>query len=217
MGPESTPIRFHHAVLGVVQKQALRQLGPVMTHWRFYLGGGTALALYLGHRHSMDLDWFTGEQIADSLRLAQDLREEGISLVTGRIARGTLHGSVSSVRVSFLAYRYPLLQPLVSWPESGCLIAALDDLVCMKLAALAQRGSKKDFVDIYALGLRHKPLPEMLRLYRQKYAVADVIHVLYGLAYFHDADKERMPRMFWDTDWRTVKKTIQRWVKEVAE
>lgn len=187
-----------------------------MTQWQFYLGGGTALAIYLGHRHSVDLDWFTGDRIIDPLRLAQDMRDEGISFVTGQIERGTLHGSVSSVRVSFLEYRYPLLRPLISWPEFECLIASLEDLVCMKLSALAQRGSKKDFVDIYALGLRYQSLQDMLRLYQQKYSVKDTAHVLYSLAYFHDADKERMPRMLWETGWRTIKKTIQGWVREVA-
>ena len=187
-----------------------------MTRWRFYLGGGTALAIALGHRHSVDLDWFTVEQIADPLRLAQDIRAEGVSFTTGRIDRGTLHGSVSGVRVSFLEYRYPLLAPLISWPEVGCQLATLEDLSCMKLAALAQRGAKKDFVDIYALGLRGKPLAEMLRLYQRKFLVEDTIHVLYGLTYFDDADKERMPRMLWNTDWRTVKRAIQRWVKEAT-
>ncbi len=59
-------------------------------------------------------------------------------------------------------------------------------------------------------------LQEMLRLYQQKYSVKDIPHVLYGLTYFHDADKERVRRMLWDTDWRTVKRTIHRWVREVA-
>jgi hypothetical protein len=56
----------------------------------------------------------------------------------------------------------------------------------------------------------------MLRLYQKKFSVEDMGHVLYGLSYFDDADKERLPKMFWDTDWRTIKKTIQGWVKEVA-
>jgi hypothetical protein len=120
------------------------------------------------------------------------------------------------VRVSFLEYRYPLLRPLISWPEFECLIASPEDLACMKLSALAQRGSKKDFVDIYALGLRYQSLQDMLRLYQQKYSVKDTAHVLYSLAYFHDADKERMPRMLWETGWRTIKKTIQGWVREIA-
>ena len=209
-------MNFHPEVLTAVQRKVLRQLGPMTVQRQFYLVGGTALALRFGHRHSVDLDWFTGERIADPIRLAQDIRDEGVSFVTGHIERGTLHGSVLSVRVSFLEYRYPLLQPLTSWPEFGCLLASLDDLACMKLSAAAQRGSKKDFVDIYALGLRHKPLQDMLRLYQKKYSVHDIVHVLYGLTYFDEADRERMPRRLWDADWRIIKKTIQGWVREIA-
>lgn len=184
-----------------------------MTEWRFYLGGGTTLAIHLGHRHSIDLDWFTGEGIPDPLRLAQDIRDKGVPFITGQIERGTLHGAISGIRVSFLEYRYPLLKLLVSWPEFTCQIASPEDLACMKLSALAQRGSKKDFVDIYALGLKYIPLKDMIRLYQQKYSVKDVAHVLYGLAYFDDADRERMPKMYWDIDWRTIKKTLQGWLK----
>jgi len=86
----------------------------------------------------------------------------------------------------------------------------------MKLSALSQRGSKKDFVDIYALGLRCFKLREMLRLYQKKYSVEDIGHVLYGLSYFDEVDQERLPRMFWEVNWTRIKKTIQGWVKEVA-
>ncbi len=187
-----------------------------MTEWQFYLGGGTALAIYFGHRHSIDLDWFTEGGIGDPMRLAQGLRDRRIPFVTGQIERGRLHGAISGIRVSFLEYRYPLLKLLVSWQEFTCQIASPEDLACMKLTALAQRGPKKDFVDIYALGLKRVSLKEMVRLYQQKYSVEDITHVLYGLVYFDDADKERMPKMFWDIDWRVIKSTIQGWVKEVA-
>jgi hypothetical protein len=207
---------FHPKVLSAVQKTVLRELGPTMMQLHFYLGGGTTLAISLGHRHSVDLDWFTEKGIVDPMRLAQDIRDKGIPLVTDQVERGTLHGTTSGVRVSFLEYRYPLLKPLVSWPQFSCQMASLEDLACMKLSALAQRGSKKDFVDIYVLGLRHIPLKEMIRLYQQKYSVKDIGYILYGLIYFDDADRERMPRVFWDLDWRTIKRTIQGWVREVA-
>jgi hypothetical protein len=182
----------------------------------YYLGGGTTIAIYLGHRHSVDLDWFTEEGITDPMRLAQNIRDKGIPFVTGQIERGTLHGTISGVRISFLEYKYPLLKPLIIWQKAACQLATLEDLACMKLSALTQRGSKKDFVDIYALGLRYFSLRDMLRLYQKKFSVEDMGHVLYGLSYFDDADKEKLPKMFWDTDWRTIKKTIQGWVKEVA-
>jgi hypothetical protein len=59
-------------------------------------------------------------------------------------------------------------------------------------------------------------LKEMLQIYQKKSAVQDIAHVLYGLTYFDDADKERTPRMLWDLDWKTIKKTIQRWGREAA-
>ena len=187
-----------------------------MTQRQFYLAGGTALATYLGHRHSADLDWFTGKQIEDPLRLAQEIRDERISFKASSIERGTLYGTVSGIRVGLLEYRYPLLRPLVHWPGFGCLMASLEDIACMKLSAVAQRGSKKDFVDIYALGLKHIPLKEMLHLYQKKYAVQDIAHVLYGLTYFDDAEQERMPKMFWNIHWKTIKKTIQGWIRDAV-
>jgi hypothetical protein len=183
---------------------------------RFYLGGGTALALHLGHRRSVDFDWFTREYIADPLHLARDLNDQDIAFVTGSIERGTLHGLVSGVQVSFLEYRYPLLQPLVTWPMFACMLASPADLACMKLSALAQRGAKKDFVDVYALGIAYCSLSDMLGWYQQKYAVTDLTHVLYSLAYFDDADRERMPRMFWDSNWRMIKKTIVQWLQDLG-
>jgi predicted nucleotidyltransferase component of viral defense system len=216
LGKENPSIKFHSKALGTVQKTVLQKLGPVMTHWQFYLAGGTALALYFGHRLSVDLDWFTGKQIEDPFRLAQEIRDERISFKTTSIERGTLYGRVSEIRVSLLEYRYPLLRPLVHWPGSGCLMASLEDIACMKLSAVAQRGSKKDFVDIYALGLKHIPLKEMLQLYQKKYAVKDIAHVLYGLTYFDDAEQERMLEMFWNVDWKTIKKTIQGWIRDAV-
>lgn len=114
---------LHPEAVSAGQKKVLQRLAPVMARWRFYLGGGTAVALHLGHRRSLDFDWFTGERISDPARLAQDLRDEGILFRTGQVDRGTLHGTVSRVRASFLEYRYPLLQPTILWSEYDCPLA----------------------------------------------------------------------------------------------
>ena len=86
----------------------------------------------------------------------------------------------------------------------------------MKLSAIAQRGARKDFCDIYALGKEQFTLKEMLGFYARKFN-QDVSPVLYGLVYFDDAESERMPEMLWDMKWVEIKKTIQRWVKELTE
>jgi hypothetical protein len=120
------------------------------------------------------------------------------------------------VRISLLEYRYPLLKRLVAVATFGCRLASLADLAAMKLVALAQRGSRKDFTDFYALGVRHTTLRQMLRWYREKYGAEDVAHVLYSLSYFEDADRERMPRMLWAVDWRKIKETLRQWQQTVA-
>jgi hypothetical protein len=86
----------------------------------------------------------------------------------------------------------------------------------MKLVAVVQRGARKDFVDVYAIGMAHRPLRELLDLYERKYKVADRAHVLVGLSYFDDAERTPMPRMLWRDSWSTIRKTIQAWVKEIS-
>ncbi len=209
-------MNFHSEVLTASQIQALHAMGPAMTAGHFYLAGGTALAIILGHRLSVDLDWFTQERFTDPMQLASELREDGIPLHTGRVERGTLHGQVNDVRVSLLEYRYPLLAPVIEWPEHGCSLVSLDDIACMKLSAIGQRGARKDFVDLYALVERHRPLNELLTLYQQKYETTDIGHVLVALAYFDDAEKERMPEMLWEVNWQDVKARVQGWVRDLA-
>jgi hypothetical protein len=187
-----------------------------MTAERFYLGGGTAIAILLGHRRSVDFDWFTERALGDALALAERVQRAGVALDMEHVGPGTLEGRVSRVRTAFFEYRYPLLADQVRWPEYGCQLASLDDLACMKLSAIAQRGAKKDFIDLYTLATRHRPLPELIAGYTRKYAIANTAHLLYGLTFFEDADRERAPTMLWDLNWRTVKRAIRGWVSELA-
>lgn len=216
MDEPSAPVSLHWQALPARQRSVLGRLGPAVTAEGFYLAGGTAVALHLGHRRSVDLDWFTERPLLDPLDLAGRMRGRDIELEVRQAAPGTLHAAVSGMEISFLEYRYPLLQPLAPVEECACLLASLDDLACMKLAAVVQRGARRDFLDIYAIGTRHCALSEMLSLYQRKYGIQDILHVLRGLSYFDDADRERMPLLLWRFDWRTVKGTIQGWVREMV-
>lgn len=207
---------FNTEVLPQEQLDVLRQFSPVLTQMGFYLAGGTGLAIQLGHRRSVDLDWFTGEQLEDPLSLAQRLRDRGLSFITMQTAPGTLHGRLRGVRMSLFEYRYPLLRDLVEWKEIGVRLASLDDLACMKLSAITQRSTRKDFYDVYALCRFHRPLAELLELYRQKYDIADIGPVLYGLVYFTDAEGEPDPVLLQPFTWKSVKKSLRSWVREIA-
>jgi hypothetical protein len=209
-------MRHYPKSLAEPQRRLLRRLGPIVTPPGFYLGGGTALALRLGHRRSVDLDWFTDKRLGDPLRLAQNLRDAGIALITTRVDEGTLYGTISGIQVSWLEYRYPALRPREPLRAFQCELAALPDLAAMKLSAIAQRGAKKDFVDLYALFLRGMTLPQMVACYRQKFDVQDTGHLIYSLSYFEDADRERMPKLLRPMKWTSIKDAIRNRVRRAA-
>jgi hypothetical protein len=150
------------------------------------------------------------------LVLAERLRSEAPRLQTVSVAPGTLQAEILGVRCSFLSYCYPLLRPTVPWSEFGCALASIEDLACMKLSAMAQRGARKDFLDVYAIGRQGLGLRQMIGLYREKYRVSDVGHVLAGLTYPDDAERETMPVMLVPIDWNEVKASLRAWVKDYA-
>lgn len=204
---------LHPEVLPPDQREALERLAPVLDPGGFYLGGGTAVALQVGHRRSLDLDWFTREPMGDPLVLARSLEETGIEWEVESVDEGTLHAYATGVRVSFLEFRYPFLRPTIEAGEFGCRLAALEDLACMKLSAVAQRGERKDFIDLHVLGERID-LPEMLDLYREKFEVRDIGHVLHSLTYFDEAEATETPAMLVDLSWDEVKDELRRRVRE---
>lgn len=216
MGTAVGGVSFHPEVLEARQLQVLEATGPPLTARGFRLGGGTGLALLLGHRMSEDFDWFSTEPISDPLLLAREIQDEGVALQVQQVARGTIHGAVDAVRLSLLEFGYPLLAEPIRWPEHDVAVLSLDDIACMKLSAIAQRGSRKDFVDLLALVQEHRPLGELLELYRRKFDVQEIGHLLYSLVYFEDAEAERMPKMLWDVEWRDVRKRIEGWVRELS-
>jgi hypothetical protein len=210
----SRRLSLHLDVLPERQQQLLGPLSAALPG--FYLGGGTALALHLGHRQSVDFDWFTAAGIDDPMAFAALLKARGVAFETTSVAPGTLHGVVGGVRVSALSYRYPMLEPPTVEPGSGCELASLRDLACMKLAAVAQRGARRDFVDVAALLDRDTDLRGMLDDFSRKYGAADVTHVLMALTYFDDAEREPMPMLTRPVDWEALKERLRSLVRDWA-
>lgn len=204
---------FYPEVMPPTQQSVLRQLAPIAAERGFFLAGGTGLAIQMGHRRSVDLDWFSAEAI-DPMALATDLRQAGVPLEVIDVREGTLHGTARGVALSFLEYRYRSLVQPVEWPEYEVRLAGLEDLACMKLSAIGGRGSKKDFIDLFALGREKFSLGQMLEFYERKFGISDLGHAVYALTYFDDAGEEETPEMLWQVDWDEVKSTIEGWVLE---
>lgn len=168
----------------------------------FYLAGGTAAALHLGHRISHDLDWFNPDPINPS-ELAIALEQKGHFRIHAQ-TRGSLHGSLDGVRVSFLHYPYPLLDEQVLF--AGVSVASLRDIALMKLSAIAGRGTRRDFMDLYVICLSGLPLVDLMSQLSAKFGPGtNRYHILKSLTYFADADTDPDPILLRPIDWPAVK------------
>jgi hypothetical protein len=205
----------HKSILTDVQKRVLRAVGPFARRAGFYLAGGTAVALRFGHRRSEDFDWFA-PALPRPEALLSDLQAQGLPLQDTQIEAGTVISRIEGVKVSFFEYRYPLLDSLDPWPEYDTDVASVRDLGAMKLLAVAQRGSRKDFVDVYELLQNGAALPRMLEDFREKFKT-DSISALRGLTYFDDAETEPMPEMLNTVEWPTMKRAVAGAVREVMQ
>jgi hypothetical protein len=179
----------------------------------FYLVGGTSLALQLGHRVSIDLDLFTTEPFDKSeLMDLLNAHFEDVSLESE--GPSMLITNINQVKVDFVKMGYPILFPPLE--IEGVRMLNIQDIAPMKLKAIAQRGSKKDFYDIYFL-LDLLPLPEMLRLFSEKFKQQEIFHVIKSLAYFEDAEQYADPKVFdAKVTWKKVKNRVFKEVQRLA-
>lgn len=173
----------------------------------FYLAGGTALALQIGHRSSLDLDFFSSEnQLGAVERAVLNHKLQHLGSVVVRLeTEGQLYTAVSDVESSFIYQPHPLLSPTIN--VEGIRLASPTDIGLMKLAAVKDRGTRRDFVDLYCL--RHiAPLETLFQLLPQKYPDRPdfSVHLAYALAYFDDAEADQQQlNMIEDVDWEEVK------------
>lgn len=186
-------------------RTVLQDLMGVSALEDFFLVGGTALALHLGHRISVDVDVFTLEAF-DTEDLAETLRRE-MEMEEVETGRNTVRGLIRGIKVDVIAHRYPLLGPVEE--AEGIRMASLPDLAAMKCNALANRGSKKDFWDVAAL-LGRFSFQEILGFAEARYPGDSVWNIRKSFLYFDDAEQEPDPKTLWPVSWDQVKQTLTR-------
>ncbi len=190
-------------------KQVLEKLKNLPLLKRFYLAGGTALALQLGHRKSQDLDFFTSDFPK------RDLLLQALALLNPKIiqeAPGTIDLLISGIKVSFLEYNYPVINKFVVFEKVN--LASVVDIACMKLSAISSRGSKKDFIDLYEI-LKKSDLKTLFTTFEKKFKNVKFqkLHLLKSICFFADADKEPDPQYLKKYNWQEVKNKLQQEVK----
>ena len=202
-------------VLSKNAKKSLATLGESGLLRDAYLAGGTALALQIGHRISVDLDFFTSKEFNGNI-FVRKLKKLIPDFQLERMAAGTVLGNINKIRFSFFFYDYLLL--FKKHNLSGIKIADIKDIAPMKIAAISDRGTKRDFIDLYFIIKMEKvlSLDEVLRLYDKKFGLLkqNKIHILKSLCYFDDAEQEPMPKMLKDVSWKEVKKFFEEEIKK---
>jgi hypothetical protein len=184
---------------------------PVLADTRIV--GGTALAMQLGHRISVDLDifgrWNYSEDLTDIFSLiGQTEKESGTP--NGRMAFFYIDG----VKVDCVAYdMYEWLEAPVE--EDEVRLASIRDIAAMKINAITNRGTRKDFVDMARL-LDDYSLNDIFAWYREKYPAANPALAMRSLSYFVDAEKMPMPRMLIPFDWEEAKDRIRSSVRNLV-
>jgi hypothetical protein len=208
MAEPVTPRRLHLNVLTKAQRQILQACAEPAKKWEAYLAGGTAIAIQLGHRRSEDFDWFTRKTLLPG-ELLEDVKTLGKEVAVDQNDEGTFWARVDGVKFSAFRYRYPLLA--VTIVAEGCELASLADIAAMKLLAMTQRATKRDYVDIHALVTSGAlSLGSMLDSFRAKFPTGDSEAVVRALGYFGDVDKGPMPEMLNKTTWQMVTRDLGR-------
>jgi hypothetical protein len=172
----------------------------------FYLAGGTALALQIGHRISTDLDWFSTTNLLQTSQreYIQRLLKPSEEFETISEQDGLLFARLFDADTSFIYQHHPLLEPAVEYEKIK--LATPSDIGLMKLAAIASRGTRRDFVDIYCLR-DVVSLEDLFELAPQKYDDRPqfLSITVRALAYFEDAEQQPMPRMLRPVMWEDVR------------
>ncbi len=194
---------LHYETISPDALELLRQVQSNPHFAESRLVGGTALALQIGHRKSIDLDFFGPTELTP-IEITQELAAYG-PVSTRNSGSRIQRFLVRNVQLDFVDYDYPWLDEPVAADELR--LASRRDIAAMKLSAITNRGTRKDFVDLAFL-LNDFTLQEMMDFYAEKFRDGSCFTVLKSLVFFDDAEDDPMPNMAKPFDWPAARKRI---------
>lgn len=173
----------------------------------FALAGGTSLALQIGHRTSIDLDFFCTTQFdLNELEIVLSSDEDLSFKFIGKNSR-MFFCYINDVKCDFVQEPATLLNPFVE--IDNVLYFSVEDIAAMKMHTICGRGKRKDFFDVYAL-LELYPWEKLILLFEKKYARSQLNFLWRSISYFEDADNDFEILGFepFDKNWEQIKKII---------
>ena len=196
-------------------QRLLRRFKDIASDNHLVLAGGTALALQLGHRISVDLDFFTGDDFSTE-SLIQEINKFKLGCQILQEGAGTLTCIVNGIKVSFLMYPYPFMETAAR--VKGIPIAGVLDIAAMKVIAITKRGAKRDFVDLYFI-MQDTPFWKIAANMMKRFGAERITPLLIGkaLVFFDDAEADPEPQYLRDKPyWKDIKKFFRKNVKQMV-
>lgn len=172
------------------------------------------MALHLGHRISIDLDFFTNVNFKVE-SIISGIRKKGHPFRIISEGEEYLIVDVDGIKVSLFKYEYPFMEKPVFY--KGVQVAGILDIASMKVIAISQRGTKRDFIDLFFILQDmpfHKVAEHMVRRFGRERI--NPIHIGKSLVYFSDAESNPDPEYIngKELSWDNVKKFFRHHVKQ---
>lgn len=186
--------------------QLIQQLQRLPELKKFFLVGGTALALQLGHRNSIDIDLFVQSDFSDDEIVGLLTKTYEFQEIFRR--KNTIISLINNIKTDFIKHDYPLLLPPIT--EEGITFLSKEDITAMKFHAIIQSGRRlKDFIDIYYL-LQHFSMRQMTDFFTKKYSYSNVMIAMKAINYFEEIDENiDSPKLLYPITLSQIKKRIQ--------
>ncbi len=180
----------------------------------FFLVGGTALSLWIGHRISIDFDLFSLQSF-DANMLSANL-ESSNGLQLRYLDKNTIKGSINNIQVDLITHAYPLVADVSAY--DGIQIASLEDIAAMKLNAVIGNGTRlKDFVDVAFLSTRLS-LSQMTNAYERKYNTRNPFIALKALAYHDEINFDEPVRFISGLySWKLIQRRLQQMIQSTGK
>ena len=202
---------LHLETVATPTLELLKELQNLKSLRETRLVGGTALSLQYGHRISVDLDLFAYNLDSDFITIISEIKNKGFKIDIRKQSSNIMISMIENIKVDIVNYPYPWIDNKLC--EENIVLATDKDIAALKLSAITNRGTRKDFIDLFYL-LKKYPLEKMLSFYTNKYGDGSILMVLRSLTYFDDAEIDVSPNiMDKNITWSTIKNTISNEVK----
>lgn len=205
---------MHKECLSKKGWKVLYTLKDILIRYHLILAGGTALALHIGHRISGDLDFFTDVEF-NVESIISEIRKAGCAFSVISEGKDYVTVDVDGIKVSVFKYDYPFLDRIFIYRGVG--IAGVLDIASMKVIALSQRGTKRDFVDLYFI-LKDIPFHKVAEHTVRRFGRERVnpVHIGKSQVFFSDAESNPEPEYIKgkEVSWIRVKDFFRDHVKQ---